>query len=98
MSSWPEAVWIVKKLQRNFDFSSQITFYTNNLNTLNDRILQLNSNVVSLEGQIDTLDDSLNAKVSSFVAKNNGTSANPIPNVGSSTTFAKGTIWFVSKT
>ena len=53
---------------------------------------------MSLEGQIDTLDDSLNAKVSSFVAKNNGTSANPIPNVGSSTTFAKGTIWFVSKT
>ena len=35
MSNWPEAVWIVTQLQKNFDFSSEITIYTNKLDSTN---------------------------------------------------------------
>ncbi len=45
MSAWSQAVWIVKQLQANFDFSKEIAEYVNNLNALNVRINALNDEV-----------------------------------------------------
>jgi len=56
MSSWSEAVWVVKKLQKNFDFSSEITYYTQNLNTLNGRVNALNSTVIADAAVLEGLD------------------------------------------
>ena len=93
MSSWPQAVWIVKKLQKNFDFSEQITYYTQNLNTLNDRIINLNSNLVGLEDSLSDSQEDLSLRASAFIAKkkNDGT-----PNK-QNIIYSKGTIWFIEK-
>ena len=32
MSAWPEAVWIVKKMQENFDFENLLQQYKNDVN------------------------------------------------------------------
>ena len=92
MSVWPEAVWIVKKLQKNFDFSEQIEYYTRNLNTLNGRVNDLNTTVAELnttleqkQAQID-----LTASVIRATKKNNG-----MPNTSDS--YTKGTLWLVLK-
>lgn len=93
MSSWPQAVWIVKKLQKNFDFGNQITYYTQNLNTLNDRIINLNSNLTGLENNLEDTQESLSLRASAFVAKK----VNGNPDVSQGVTYSKGTIWFVAK-
>lgn len=93
MSSWPQAVWIVKKLQKNFDFGEQITYYTQNLNTLNDRIISLNSNLTGLEGNLEDVQQDLSARASAFVA----TKVNGNPDIDQDVTYSKGTIWFVAK-
>lgn len=90
MSSWPQAVWIVKKLQKNFDFGEQITYYTQNLNTLNDRIINLNSNLTDLENNIQK---DLSLRASAFVASK----VNDNPDISQDITYSKGTIWFVTK-
>lgn len=93
MSSWPQAVWIVKKLQKNFDFGEQITYYTQNLNTLNDRIINLNSNLTGLESNLENVQEDLSLRVSAFVAGK----VNDNPDISQDTTYSKGTIWFVAK-
>ena len=45
MSAWSQAVWIVKQLQANFDFTQEISNYIGNLNTLNGRVNELNNTV-----------------------------------------------------
>lgn len=42
MSAWSQAVWIVKQLQVNFDFSKEISNYIVGLNALNSRVNDLN--------------------------------------------------------
>ena len=100
MSSWSEAVWVVKKLQKNFDFSSEITYYTQNLNTLNGRVNALNSTVIAdaavLEGldtQIDDMQDTLNTRCTTISAK----SVNGLPQGYDSSQYSKGTIWLIQK-
>jgi len=52
MSSWPEAVWIVKKIQKNFDFSSELNYYTMQLNELNTRVNNLIDRVSTDENNL----------------------------------------------
>lgn len=100
MSSWSEAVWVVKKLQKNFDFSSEITYYTQNLNTLNGRVNALNSTVIAdaavIEGlntQIDDMQITLNNRCTTISAK----SVNGLPQGYDSSQYSKGTIWLIEK-
>lgn len=96
MSSWSEAAWVISELQKNFDFSSDITYYTQNLNTLNTRVINLNNQVDNLEDILAETQDDLINRASSFIAKktNGGQpDSTNLPNL----TYSKGTIWFVQK-
>lgn len=91
MSAWPEAAWIVKKLQANFDFSQQISNYTYGLNTLNGKVNTLNSTVSGLSSDIDTAKSNLENRAVTIVAtKLNNTN---VPNTSRS--YGQGTIWVV---
>lgn len=100
MSSWSEAVWVVKKLQKNFDFTSEITYYTQNLNTLNGRVNALNSKIAddqalitTLQNKLDEEKESIKDMSSTIVAIN----TNGVPNGDSSKVYSKGTIWLIDK-
>lgn len=92
MSVWPEAAWIVKKLQKNFDFGEQINYYTRNLNTLNDRVNGLNTTVANLSQNLQQTKEQidLSASVIRAVKDNNGL---PSSTVG----YTEGTLWLVLK-
>lgn len=59
MSAWSQAVWIVKKLQKNFDFSKQINSYTFGLNTLNATVNTLNDRVATDEANINNFNNQI---------------------------------------
>ena len=86
MSAWPQAVWIVKKLQKNFDFTDTVNYYTVQLNTLNGRINNLIDRVENDERE-------LTSRVVTFfsTANSDNTPSNPPSDYG------KGTIWLVLK-
>lgn len=92
MSAWPEAAWIVKKLQKNFDFGEQINYYTRNLNTLNDRVNGLNTSVVNLSQNLQQTKEQidLSASVIKATKKNDGSPASTV-------SYTKGTLWLVLK-
>ena len=92
MSNWSEAVWVVTQLQKNFDFSSEITIYTNKLDNTNHQILNLNDKVINLENNLEETQADLINRASSFIA----TKVNDQPDI-SGMTYSKGTIWFVEK-
>ncbi len=93
MSAWPEAVWIVKKLQSNFNFTSQLNRYTDQLNALNSRINGLIDKVSLDENNLESTRAILQNKMVTFFAESN----NGIP-TGSNLpdSFEKGTIWLVT--
>ena len=100
MSAWPQAAWIVKKLQKNFDFSSEITYYTQNLNTLNGRVNTLNDVVAAdadtisgLEGELADVEQQINQMSSTIRA----VSVNGLPQGYTTNDYSKGTIWLVLK-
>ena len=101
MSNWPQAAWIVRKLQKNFDFSEQITYYTQNLNTLNGRVNSVNAAVAADEMILNGLDDDLAEEKSKLGLKCTAISAkadssgNPVGYTLND--FVKGTIWLVQK-
>lgn len=45
MSAWPQAVWIVRRLEDKISFQINVDAYTEKLNTLNGRVNQLNTRV-----------------------------------------------------
>ena len=61
MNNWPEAVWIVKKLQKNFDFTQEISKYETKLYDLNTRIN-------TLIDRVELDEKNLNNKIVTFVA------------------------------
>ena len=100
MSAWPQAAWIVKKLQKNFDFSEQITYYTQNLNTLNGRVNSLNDAVATdatvisgLSDELTAIEQQINQMASTIRARNSG----GVPQGYSSSDYSKGTIWLILK-
>lgn len=86
MSAWPEAVWIVKRLQEDFDLNGQIQNYLNKLNELNGSVNILTNNFNSLENTLT------NRAVTIRAAKKTGENT---PNISSNETFGKGAIWFI---
>lgn len=94
MSAWPEAVWVVKKLQQNFNFTSQLNRYTDQLNALNLRINGLIDRVSTDEDNLENTKTILENKIVTFFA--NSEEGNPsgteLPD-----NFGKGTIWLVTE-
>lgn len=84
MSSWSEAVWVVRKLQKNFDFSQEITKYETKLYNLDVRI----NNLID---RVEQDENDLKGMIVTFIStKTNGLPTNPPPYL------KKGAIWFVS--
>ncbi len=54
MSAWPQAVWIVKKLQENFDTSAEIQNFNTNINNLNTRVNGVTQAFNQLQNTVDT--------------------------------------------
>lgn len=85
MSNWPQAVWIVRKLQKNFDFDAKFNSYTsqfnNNATMINGYIAQTKTNVDTLKNKVMTF--------ASTKDGNNNTPADPPSN------FGNGTVWFI---
>lgn len=90
MSAWPQAVWIVKKLNARFDFSQEITQYSYSLNQLNGRVNDLNTQLAADETELNNLIISINNSSSTIRA----TKTNNAP-TGHTNDFSKGTIWLV---
>lgn len=84
MSAWPQAVWIVKKINARLDVSTQIEGYVNLLNQMNGRIntaeANLNAAILFLEG-----------KTTTFISEKNhyNLPTNPPSNYGN------GTLWLI---
>ncbi len=92
MSAWPEAVWIVKKLQKNFDFSEQITYYTRDLNELNTMVNGLNASVINLNNSLQQKEEQIDLSASVIRATKDSAG---LPNT--SDNYTKGTLWLVLK-
>ena len=92
MSSWSEAVWVVKKLQKNFDFQQDIKLYTQDLNDLNKRVNTLKDTVTTDEVALDSLRIELDNKVVTIrdTIGNNG-----LPSSTPSESYGEGAIWFI---
>ena len=91
MSAWPEAVWIVRKLQANFDFEQQIANYVQDLNAINGRINNLNNKIQTDELQIANTIADLNTRVVTI----RDTKTNNLPSDTDSSTYGKGAIWLI---
>lgn len=92
MSSWSEAVWVVKKLQKNFDFQQDIKLYTQDLNDLNRRVNTLNDTVATDEAALANLKTELTNRVVTIrdTVGNDG-----LPSNVSSDNYGKGAVWFI---
>ena len=92
MSSWSEAVWVVKKLQKNFDFQQDIKLYTQNLNDLNRRVNTLNDTVATDEAALANLRTELTNRIVTIrdTVGNDG-----LPSSVSSDSYGKGAVWFI---
>ena len=90
MSSWSEAVWVVKKLQKSMNFSQQILGYTTSLNNLNQRVNELNQDIINKTNIIDNIQNQIINKNTVIEAqKREG-------NVPDTTEeFSNNAIWFV---
>ncbi len=90
MSVWPEAVWIVKKLQKNFDIITEINYYNQNLNDTNKRINGMIDKLNDIETKNTTL---LKENIFTFLSLKDGNNQplNP-PSM-----YGNGTIWLVPK-
>ena len=85
MSAWPEAVWIVKRIQKNFDFTSQLNQYTIQLN-------RLDAKVNTLIDRVDTDEKRMASRTVTFVS----TATNGVPSTVPSN-YGVGTLWLVAK-
>ena len=83
MNAWPQAVWIVKKLQANFNFNDELNYYTQQLNGLNSRINNLIDRVQADENE-------LIGKTTTFVSKSINNTPENLP-----VNYGEGTIWLV---
>lgn len=91
MSAWPEAVWIVKNIQKNFDFNNELNVYTTQLNSLNTRINNLIDRITTDENNLSQTAATLEGRTVTFASQANeqGTPVD-LP-----TNYGKGTIWLV---
>ena len=87
MSAWPQAVWIVRRLQKKIDFPQLLNSYTGLLNILNDSVNNLYTDLEAAEQTIDNLQVS--------VVTISDTKTNNTPTSSPSGNFTTGTIWLI---
>ena len=93
MSSWSEAVWVVKKLEKYFNFDDDIDNYRNQLNGIIPQINELNSKTETLSSSLEEKESYLDTLASSFISTKNSSDAPSDITIEPT----RGTIWFVSK-
>ena len=93
MSNWPEAVWVVKKLEKYFNFDDDIDNYRNQLNGIIPQINELNSKTETLSSSLEEKESYLDTLASSFISTKNSSDAPSVITIEPT----RGTIWFVSK-
>lgn len=93
MSNWPEAVWVVKKLEKYFNFDDDINNYRNQLNGIIPQINELNSKAEALSSSLEEKESYLDTLASSFISTKNSSSTPSDITIEPT----KGTIWFISK-
>lgn len=84
MSAWPQAIWLAKRLQKNFDFSGSINAYVAGLNNLNQTVNNLNAALKTNEENLQVNIEAIKNKSLTFVSPEE-------PVVDTKTT---GMIWF----
>lgn len=84
MSAWPQAIWLAKRLQKNFDFSGSINSYIVGLNNLNQTVNTLNGTLKKNEQDLQANIEAIKNKSLTFVSPEE-------PVVDTKTT---GMIWF----
>ncbi len=95
MSAWPQAVWIVRKLQKNFDFTEKIIEYATEINSLNGRVNDLN---ITLQRDEDRLSDiEQNIKIITSTIRDTKDNTTNLPSHYSSDEYDEGTIWLIVK-
>lgn len=87
MSAWPQAVWIVRRLQKKIDFPQLLNSYTKLLNDLNIDVNGLYTSLEAAEQEIDNLQVS--------VVTISDTKTNNTPTNNPSGNFTTGTIWLI---
>lgn len=97
MSAWPEAVWIVKNIQKNFDFSTELNYYTTQLNSLNSRINNLIDRVAADENNLNETAAALEGRTVTFFGEPSTENPNVPRQEDLPTNYGKGTIWLVLK-
>lgn len=60
MSAWTQAAWIVKKIQKNFDFSAEINNYIEQLEGLLPDINNIDEELSILQNKIDNFEQDFN--------------------------------------
>lgn len=80
MSAWSEAVWIVKRLEKNFNFGVQISQYVGALNQVNTEI-----------NNLKTILDDINDTTVTIAAKKKINEEEPDTNIPA----IEGAVWFV---
>ena len=59
MSAWPEAVWIVQQMQKQFQASGKIDYYQQSINSLNKDLNDLKSDFDKSKNSLDTLQNTI---------------------------------------
>lgn len=87
MSAWSQAVWIVKKIEKNLNISEQISNYITNLNSLN-------TSVNNLIDEVDTTKTNLQNRAVTILAQGVATPNNTfIPDT--ERPYGQGAIWLI---
>lgn len=95
MSAWPEAVWIVKNIQKNFDFNNELNVYTAQLNSLNTRINNLIDRITTDENNLSQTAATLEGRTVTFFGKPDTENPNVPRQEDLPANYGKGTIWLV---
>lgn len=81
MSTWPQAVWIVNSLQKNFDFTGDLKTYVKDLQNVNSQVNTLTATVYQ---------NLLQKKMSFFAVDSEGSPQGVEE-------FGKDSIWFIEE-
>ena len=82
MNTWPQAVWIVNSLQKNFDFTNDLKSYINDLKNINIQVNELTR---------DVYQKLLQQKMSFIATKNEDNNPSGI------TRYDKDSVWFIEE-
>ena len=88
MSAWPQAIWVVKKIQKSFNY-----IYDN----IENDIEALQHKDTELENAINNIEGSFNVAVADFIDKKKTTTDGKDVPASDDHKVAEGTVWFVQQ-